>query len=100
MAASIWSAPIHEIKKFPFDKFIQFFENHGLLKIRKRPKWRTVLNGSQEYVKKIISDYKIISHLNKTVHKIVRGKKKFFYLLLKGRKLLMRWFLHVTQIKV
>ena len=75
ISASIWSAPIHEIKKFPFDKFIQFFENHGLLKIRKRPKWRTVLNGSQEYVKKIISDYKIISHLNKTVHKIVRGKK-------------------------
>ncbi len=54
MAASIWSSPIDKISKYPFVEFVNFFSNHGLLKIFDRPKWRTVLGGSKEYVKKIL----------------------------------------------
>ena len=75
MAASIWSAPINEIKKFPFPKFVNFFENHALFNLHNRPKWRTVVNGSQEYVKKIIKEKRIVSHLNNKVLKIIRKKK-------------------------
>ena len=54
MASSIWSSSLNEIKKYPFEQFVNFFSNHGLLNLINRPKWRTVLNGSQSYVKKII----------------------------------------------
>ena len=64
MAASIWSSEINEIKKYPFEKFVMFFVNHGLLKIIKRPKWRTVLDGSKNYVEKILKSK--ISQLSKT----------------------------------
>ena len=42
MAASIWSTELKDIKNYPFEKFVSFFDNHGLLKIVNRPKWRTV----------------------------------------------------------
>ena len=32
-----------------------FFKNHGLFKIRKRPQWFTVSNRSKSYVNKILS---------------------------------------------
>ena len=53
MAASIWSSPISKIPDYPFVEFVNFFSNHGLLRIFNRPKWRTVNGGSKEYVKKI-----------------------------------------------
>ena len=43
MAAAIWSSPADDIRSFPARSFIDFYSNHGLLKIRHRPKWRTVL---------------------------------------------------------
>ena len=52
MASSIWSSEIEDIKKYPFEKLVIFFQNHGLLKIFNRPKWRTVLGGSKKYVEK------------------------------------------------
>ena len=54
MAASIWSSSFKDIEKYPFTRFVDFFSNHGLLKILNRPKWRTVLNGSKSYVDKIL----------------------------------------------
>ncbi len=54
MASSIWSSSIENIKDYPFEKFVDFFSNHGLLKIFNRPKWRTVVGGSKNYVKKLI----------------------------------------------
>ncbi len=59
MAASIWSSPINKIKDYPFNEFVNFFSNHGLLRIFNRPKWKTVSGGSQEYVKKVLSNQKI-----------------------------------------
>ena len=61
MASSIWSSSLNEIKKYPFKQFVNFFSNHGLLNLTNRPKWRTVLNGSQTYVKKIIEKENIIA---------------------------------------
>ena len=52
MAASIWSSKIDDIKNYPFKNFVNFFANHGLLKIFNRPKWRTVSGGSKSYVEK------------------------------------------------
>lgn len=56
MAGAIWSAAPGDMKDYPAKAFIRFFENHGLLKIRNRPEWRTVKGGSREYVSRIIRD--------------------------------------------
>src|SRR5690606_5687721 len=37
--------------------FVRFFESHGLLQLRERPKWRTVRGGSKSYVDALLSDF-------------------------------------------
>ncbi|HEY1772116.1 MAG TPA: FAD-dependent oxidoreductase [Gammaproteobacteria bacterium] len=54
MAAAIWSCPVGAMLRFPAASFLQFFENHGLLDLLDRPRWRTVTGGSREYVKKLL----------------------------------------------
>ena len=53
MGAAIWSAPLDEMMAFPVTRFVQFFKNHGLLRLTGRPAWRTVTGGSREYVRKL-----------------------------------------------
>lgn len=76
MASSIWSSSLNEIKQYPFEQFVNFFSNHGLLNLTNRPKWRTVKNGSQSYVKKIIEKENIIALKNVyiEIYKIKKGK--------------------------
>lgn len=50
MAAAIWSASPSLMLQYPAASFIRFHDNHGLLKIRNRPQWRTVSGGSRVYV--------------------------------------------------
>lgn len=53
MAAAIWSTPIGKIPDYPAAAFIRFCENHGLLKVLRRPLWRTVEGGSRRYVERL-----------------------------------------------
>jgi predicted NAD/FAD-binding protein len=53
MAAAIWSAPADKILDYPAASFLRFHDNHGLLKLRDRPVWRTVVGGSRAYVKQL-----------------------------------------------
>ncbi|MGR8920401.1 MAG: NAD(P)/FAD-dependent oxidoreductase, partial [Gammaproteobacteria bacterium] len=55
MAAAIWSASRDEIRNYPADAFIRFFDNHGLLTLSDRPQWRTVTGGSREYVRRLLA---------------------------------------------
>jgi uncharacterized protein len=55
MSAAIWSCPPHEIMNYPARAFISFFENHQLLSLGSRNKWRTVKNGSQNYVRQLLA---------------------------------------------
>ncbi len=57
MAASIWSAPAATILNYPAAAFIRFQDSHGLLRIRNRPQWRTVLGGSRAYVERLTACY-------------------------------------------
>lgn len=57
MAAAIWSAPALSILDYPAEAFIRFCENHGLLKIGDRPRWRTVDGGARAYVGRMLADY-------------------------------------------
>lgn len=50
MGAAIWSTPAEDMLAFPAVSFARFFHNHGLLTLRDRPRWQTVLGGSHAYV--------------------------------------------------
>lgn len=63
-AAAIWSASMAEIHHYPACAFVRFFENHGLLKLKGRPKWRTVEGGSRAYVEKLTAPYADRARLN------------------------------------
>jgi len=51
MAAAIWSTPAGRVGQFPALSFLRFFNNHGLLSLLDRPRWRTVSGGSSRYVR-------------------------------------------------
>lgn len=50
MAAAIWSSKPGDILDFPAEFLIGFFANHGLMQLRDRPRWRTIVGGSRSYV--------------------------------------------------
>jgi len=53
MGAAIWSASVSAMREFPARSFIRFFVNHGLLRLKDRPLWRTVTGGSRRYVARV-----------------------------------------------
>ena len=58
MAAAIWSTPSNDVLRFPVAAFARFFSNHGLLQIRGRPQWRTVVGGSRVYVHRLLEAFR------------------------------------------
>jgi hypothetical protein len=53
MAAAIWSCPPGAARDQPAASFLRFCDNHGLLRLRDRPDWRTVDGGAREYVARL-----------------------------------------------
>lgn len=53
MASAVWSGAPDSMLSFPCASFLRFFDNHGLLRLRDRPRWRTVAGGSREYVRRL-----------------------------------------------
>lgn len=47
--AAIWSASTHDMYDFPARFFVEFFANHGFLRLQK-PEWRVIEGGSRQYV--------------------------------------------------
>jgi predicted NAD/FAD-binding protein len=72
MAAAIWSASPSEVHLFPAESFLRFFSNHGLLGVRDRPQWMTVVGGSHSYVKAFQGSFKGRVVLNSPVEKVSR----------------------------
>ncbi len=57
MAAAVWSTPVGSVRDYPAKAFIRFCDNHGLLRIGNRPRWRTVTGGSRAYVARLTARY-------------------------------------------
>jgi len=74
MAASIWSAPAATILNYPAAAFIRFQDSHGLLRLRNRPPWRTVLGGSRAYVERLTRAYADRIRLAAGVTAVHRGE--------------------------
>lgn len=71
MAAAIWSSPASTLLDYPAQAFIRFCENHGLLKLKGRPVWRTVVGGSRVYVDRLAESFAEV-RLGKEVTEIRR----------------------------
>ena len=50
MTSAIWSSTASDARRMPADFFFRFFQNHGLLQLWNRPRWRTISGGSRRYV--------------------------------------------------
>lgn len=72
MAAAIWSAPPETMMAFPMSSFVRFCTNHGLLQITDRPRWRTVVGGSREYVRRLLADTPATLRLGEAVTRVIR----------------------------
>ena len=57
MGAAIWSAPHSGMFEFPALAMLRFWENHGLLSLEDRPRWQTVVGGSNAYIKSFLRDF-------------------------------------------
>ncbi len=76
MAAAIWSTPPDNMFGFPAQVFLRFCDNHGLLRLRDKPKWYTVVGGARLYINKLKDQISGNIYLNKSVTKIRRLKDK------------------------
>ncbi len=57
MGAAIWSVPATRMLDFPARSFAQFFHNHGLLRLTRRPAWRSVAGGSARYIERMMRGF-------------------------------------------
>ena len=74
MVAAIWSMPFSKAKDIPLELFLNFFNNHGLFKLKNRPQWYTVTNRSKTYVSKILEKINGDYLKNYKIKKIVRNE--------------------------
>ncbi len=87
MAAAIWSCPPSQMASFPAISFAQFFDNHGLLNVKDRPQWRTVIGGSQAYVTKLLDDFSGDIIINNGVVNVERAADSVRLTLIDGQQL-------------
>ena len=74
MVSAIWSVPTDFAYKMPMSLFINFFQNHGLFKIKNRPQWYTVSGRSKTYVKKILKIFNGEYFKNYEIRNVLRNK--------------------------
>ncbi len=58
MGAAIWSCPLGTFSKFPIRFILDFYRNHGLLNVVRRPVWRVITGGSQTYVNALTAAFR------------------------------------------
>jgi predicted NAD/FAD-binding protein len=75
MGAAIWSSGDQIMLDFPAEFFIRFFNNHGLLSVNNRPQWRTLVGGSQAYLKPLTKHFAEKIQLNSRITAIYRREQ-------------------------
>jgi predicted NAD/FAD-binding protein len=72
--AAVWSSDPHQLSQFPAVFLARFFDNHGMLSLRDRPRWRTVTGGSASYVEALTRGFRERMQLRSRVQTIARGE--------------------------
>jgi len=72
MASAIWSVPLARVLEMPAAFFVRFFENHGLLTLGDRPRWRVVRGGSARYVDALVAPFRDRIRVGRRVRRVAR----------------------------
>jgi uncharacterized protein len=70
--AAVWSADPRARWSFPARFLAEFFDSHGMLGFRHRPRWQTVRGGSRAYVQAVTRPWRTRLHLSTPVESIRR----------------------------
>ncbi len=76
MGAAIWSTSQSDTHHFPAKTFLSFWNNHHLLQLFNRPKWRTIEGGSKNYINAVVKKINLNYHLNHPIKRIDRSEHK------------------------
>jgi predicted NAD/FAD-binding protein len=71
-AAAVWSADPEHLWSFPARFLVQFFDNHGILELRDRPRWSVVAGGSERYVEALTAPFADRLRLSTPVASVAR----------------------------
>ena len=71
-ASAVWSADPAQMWSFPARFLVEFFENHGMLGFRDRPRWRTITGGSRSYVQALTRPWRERLRLSTPVTEVAR----------------------------
>src|SRR5271166_1113252 len=71
-AAAVWSADPAQMWSFPARFLVEFFDNHGMLGFRERPRWRAISGGSRRYVEALTRPWRERLRLSTPVTEIAR----------------------------
>jgi predicted NAD/FAD-binding protein len=71
-ASAVWSADPDQMWSFPARVLVEFFDHHGMLELKGRPKWMTVKGGSQRYVEKLVQPFQERLRLSCPIARIER----------------------------
>ncbi len=74
MAAAIWSCAPGAVLRQPAASFFRFCDNHGLLRLKDRPDWRTVTGGAREYVTRLSAGFADRIHTNRAAALVTRDE--------------------------
>jgi uncharacterized protein len=72
-ASAVWSADPRHMWTFPARFLVEFFDNHGMLSFRGRPRWRTVTGGSARYVSALLQAFEGRLRLRTPVRAVTRA---------------------------
>lgn len=72
MGSAIWSLPPARVLEMPARFFVDFFDNHGMLSVGRRPVWRTVEGGSSRYVEALAAPFRRSIRTRHRVRRVAR----------------------------
>ena len=76
MIGALWSATPERVEQYPIRYLVEFMQNHGLMKILNRSKWRVIQNGSFQYINAIKKLPNCDFRVNCGATNILRDKNK------------------------
>jgi predicted NAD/FAD-binding protein len=75
MGAAIWSTPVGRMLDFPAASFLRFCDNHGLLHITGKPRWKSVPGGARRYVLALAERVSGLVRTGARVARVARQKR-------------------------